>query len=95
MGVTGYRDIQRRDSDCHYCKHNLSGHRFKCFNNVYVYRCLSAFDAAGNESTQSSPASATTLDFGSTINTIAVGDMDGNGQDDLTVNFGSDSVIWM
>ncbi|MEE9193371.1 MAG: hypothetical protein V3U21_02435, partial [Thermodesulfobacteriota bacterium] len=75
---------------------------------------VSAFDAAGNESTQSSPASATTLDFGypwgiyaryddsrwakihkSSPEIIVTEDMDGNGQDDLTVNFGSDSVIWM
>ncbi len=53
----------------------------------YTYT-VSTFDAAGNESTQSSPASATTLDFGSTINTITVGDMDGNGQDDLILDFG-------
>jgi hypothetical protein len=52
---------------------------------TYVYT-VSAYDAAGNESSQSTPVSATTQG--------TAGDIDGNGQYDVIIDYGNGLGIW-
>ncbi|MFQ5964326.1 MAG: fibronectin type III domain-containing protein, partial [Candidatus Scalinduaceae bacterium] len=89
VGVTGYR-IYRDGSQVADVSSTTYHDTGLSPSTTYTYT-VSAYDAAGNESGHSTGVSATTL---SSNTNITIGDIDGNGKDDVVVDYGSGVGVW-